>query len=246
MGISAGLSAFKLAFELSPLILTGGVATNIPGGALPIIAITESLNFADGLLSGGGPLDLDSFFAHFYPVPGSTLAEQKVGEYPFANQSVAANAVIAQPLVVSLRMICPAKEDAGYAIKLATMTALKSVIDQHNASGGTYTVATPSFFYTNCLFLRLTDTSAAESKQRQNTWQWDFRRPLLTLQDAQQAQNNLMSQLSNGTQISGQPAWSGLSPSVGNPFSIAAPSVVPSSTGAAGSNVGSPLIGVAQ
>lgn len=242
MGISPGFDAFRLSFEISPIILTGGIATNIPGGALPVVAITEALNFADGLLSGGSDLDLDSFFAHFYPLPGSTLSEQKAGEYPFANQATAANAVIAQPLVISMRMICPAKEDAGYAFKLATMTALKSTIDQHNAMGGTYTIATPSYFYTNCIFLRLADTSAADSKQRQNTYQWDFRRPLLTLQDAQQAQNNLMSQLSAGTQISGAPSWSGLSPTVGNPFSLAAPSVVPSSTGPAGSGVASPLL----
>src|SRR5262249_27408392 len=153
--------------------------------------ITEALNFVGGLLSGGDNLtNLDSFFANFHPLPGSTLLDQKVGTYPFANQAVAANAVIVDPLAISVRMICPAREDAGYAIKLATMTALRATLAQHNASGGTYTIATPSFFYTNCLFLKMTDVSDARSHQAQNAWQLDFARPLLTLQDAQQVQNN--------------------------------------------------------
>jgi hypothetical protein len=245
MGISAGLAAFKLSFQLSPIILTGGIASGIPGGALPIISITEALNFVDGLLSGGDELaDLDGFFANFHPLPGASIIEQRIGEYTFANQVVAANAVIRDPLLISLRMICPARDDAGYAVKLATMIALQATLAQHNASGGTYTVATPSFFYTNCVMLRLADTSNTASRQAQNAWQWDFKRPLLTLEDAQQAQNNLMSQISSGTPISGQPAWSGLPPTVGNFGSIAAPSVVPAAAFTAGSGTAAPLIGV--
>src|SRR5579862_4171588 len=121
MGISPGLSVFKLSFEISPIILTGGVAGFIPGGMLPIVAITEALNFADGLLSGGDELSsLDDFFAHFVPLPGATMLEQRIGEYPFANQAVAANATIALPTTISVRMVCPAREDSGYATKLAT------------------------------------------------------------------------------------------------------------------------------
>jgi len=245
MSLSPGLAAFKLSFELSPVILTGGIAGAIPGGMLPVIAITEALNFVDGLLSGGEDLGLDDFFAHFGPLPGGTLIEQRIGEYPFANQATAANAAIAQPLVIALRMICPAKDDAGYGLKLATMTALQATLAQHNAAGGTYTVATPSYFYTNCVMLDLTDGSDQRDKQMQNTWVWRFRRPLLTLQDALQAQNNLMSQITNGTSLGGAPTWSGLSPTVGNPGSLAAPSgVVPSSIPAAGAGVVSPLVGV--
>ena len=151
-------TAFRLGFEISPVILTGGVATNIgPGGVLPIVSITESINFLTGLLSGGGDLSLDDFFAHFQPLPGSTLAENQIGAYPFANQSVAANAIIAQPLRVSLQMFCPVKSSLGYAAKLATMSALQAVLAQHNAMGGTYTVATPSYIFTNCILLSLKD-----------------------------------------------------------------------------------------
>jgi hypothetical protein len=244
MSISAGLAAFKLSFQLSPIILTGGIATNIPGGMLPIVAITEALNFTEGLLSGGDPLsDLDDFFANFWPVAGGTLIDQVLGEYPFANQAVAANAVITQPLVISLRMVCPARGEAGYGIKLATMMGLQATIAQHNASGGTYTVVTPSFFYTNCVHLRLYDTSNTASKQAQNTYQWDFRRPLLTLQDAQQAQNNLMSQISNGTAISGAPSWSGLGPTTGNPASLGAIGTIPAAQSPVGASAASPTAG---
>jgi hypothetical protein len=244
MGISAGLAAYKLSFQLSPVILTGGIATNIPGGMLPILAVTEALNFTDGLLSGGDDLDLDNFFANYYPVAGSTLIDQVLGEYPFANQAVAANAVIRQPLVISLRMVCPARGEGGYAIKLATMMALQATLSQHNASGGTYTVATPSFFYTNCVHLRLYDVSNTADKQPQNTYQWDFRKPLLTLEDAQQAQNNLMSQISAGTPINGQPAWSGLSPTVGNPASLGAIGTVPAAGSPVAAGAASPTAGI--
>lgn len=204
------------------------------------MSITQALSFVDGLLSGGDDLtDLDDFFAHFVPVPGSTLADQQIGKYPFANQTVAANAVIAQPLNISLRMICPARDESGYALKLATMQALQATVTAHNASGGTYIVATPSHFYTNLVFLRLYDVARGDDVQVQNTYQWDFEAPLLTLQAAQQAQNNLMSQITNGTAITGAPAWSGLGPTVGNPLSIAAPSVVPAATGPAGAGTAS-------
>lgn len=244
MGISAGLAAYRLSFQLSPVILTGGIASLIPGGMLPIVAITQALTFVAGLLSGGDDLtDLDDFFANFHPLPGASIIDQQIGEYPFANQAVAANAVIAQPLTISLRMICPARGEGGYAIKLATMLALQAALAQHNASGGTYTIATPSFFFTNCVLLRMFDISRTDDQQAQNTWQMDFRKPLLTLQDAQQAQNGLLSQISAGTPLSGPPAWSGLPPTVGNPATIAAPSVVGSAEGPAGAGTASPLLG---
>lgn len=229
-------TAWKLTFQVSPIILTGGIASQVPGGMLPIIALTEALNFVDGILNGGPDIALDDFFASFEPVPGASLVAQDVGHYPFANQAVAANAVIRQPLKISMRMICPARGDFGYAVKLATMTALQSAFSLHNASGGTYTVATPSYFYTNCLMSDpgMTDTSNSSSLQVQNTYQLDFEQPLLTLQDAQQAQNSLMSRLTAATPISGPPAWSGLSPTVGNPPSLGAIGTIPAASGPAG------------
>ena len=244
MGISAGLAAFKLSFELSPVILTGGIASAIPGGMLPIISITQAADFVTGILSGGDDIDLDSFFAHFLPVAGSSLIAQRIGKYPFANQVVAANAVIIDPLRISMRMICPAAGPAGYALKLATMKALVAVLKLHNASGGTYTVATPSYFYTNCVMLNMIDTPNAASAQAQNTYQLDFEQPLLTLQDAQAAQNNMMSQISAGTPITGAPSWSGLSPTVGTPPSLGAIGTIPAVSGLSGAQPAAPTISV--
>lgn len=231
MPFSVGLAVWKLAFQLSPILLTGGLAGQIPGGALPIIAFTEALNFIGGLLSGTENIELDDFFAHFQPLPGSTLINLEIGTYPFANQTVAANATIRQPLQLSMLMRCPARNELGYYAKLATMTALQTVLAQHAAKGGTYTIVTPSYFYTNGILKVLRDVSDAESKQPQNAYQWDFEFPLLTLQQAQQAQNSLMGKLTMGTQVDGPPAWSGLSNTVGAPDSLAAPSVLPSASG---------------
>lgn len=244
MSISAGSAAYRLAFQLSPVIFTGGIASFMPGGGLPIVAITQALNFVGGLLGGAQDVDLDDFFANFMPLQGSTLASNQFGTYPFANQAVAANARIAQPKTISLRMICPARGTAGYALKLATMTALEQAFAAHDAAGGTYTIATPSFFYTNCVLLDMTDTSNEASAQPQNTYQLDFMQPLLTLQDAVQAQNSLMGRISGGLPISGTPAWSGLAPTVNNPASLGTIGTQPAMSNFAGAQIADPLPGI--
>lgn len=236
-GISPGLVIYKLAFELSPIILVGGLAKNIPFGMLPIIAITEAANFVTGLLSGSIDINLDQYFAHFQPLSGSSLIDQQVGMYPFANQSVAANAVISQPLNISLLMTAPAQKSFGYLTKLATMIALQASLKEHNALGGTYTIATPTHFYTNCLMTGMRDVSSGETQQAQVTWQLDFVQPLLTLSDAQAAQNSLMSKITGGTQIDGVPSSSGLASSVGNPSSLASSSVIPASANVPGTGL---------
>lgn len=227
-GFSPGLAAFKLAFQLSPIVLNNGIASAIPGGSLPIIAITEALDFTVGILSGGENIELDDFFANFQPIPGGNIISQLIGKYPFANQSVAANAVIAQPLQISMLMVCPVREPLGYYTKVATMLALQAALKQHNLSGGTYTIVTPAAFYDNCVMLSMTDVSNTESKQVQNAWRLDFEQPLLTLQQAQQQMNSTMSKISSGTQTDG--STSGLSSTLGSPSTAATPTVVPSAT----------------
>lgn len=239
--MNAALDAFKLTFQVSPIILTGGIADAIPGGMLPIIALTEAPNFVNGLLSGGRNLSLDDFFGAFDVVSGGTLISQEVAKYPSANQFVAANATIAQPLNVSLVMKCPVRNPNGYPLKLATMISLATALAQHNASGGTYTVATPSYFYVNALLTKVSDVGSEESAQRQIAWQFDFEQPLLTLSQVNAAQNSLMNKLSGGTAVvpgpDGSIPWSGLSPTVGLPPSLAAPSLLPSASGAGGAGV---------
>lgn len=240
MAINPGLAAYKLSFQLAPIIMTGGIAAAVPGGMLPLLSISEALNFTFGLLSGGDNVSLDNFFANFTPVPGATLIDNQIGNYPFANQATAANAIIAQPLQVSLIMVCPARDEGGYAAKLATMMAMQATFAQHNSSGGTYTVATPSFFYTDCIMVNMRDVTPGTTKQVQAAWQISFVKPLLTLAQAAQAQNALMTKISAGTSFSGQPGWSGLQPSVGLPQTAAAPSVVPAAAPLPGAGAAPP------
>lgn len=225
MSISAGYIAFKLANQITPIILTRGIATAL-GGALPIMAITEGLNLITGLLSGTENKELDEFFCNYQPVPGSTLINNQVATYPFANQAIAANAIIAQPNTISMLMLCPAKNLFGFAAKLATMLALQTTLSQHNGSGGTYSVITPAYIYTDCILTGMRDVSSGQSKQVQYAYQLDFFQPLVSLQAAQSALNGLMQKLTDGTPISGTPGWStGLA--VGNPTSILNSSLIP-------------------
>ena len=233
--MSPGTAQWILSYQLAPIVFCGGIAQNIPGGVMPITQITESSSFPSGLLSSGGPASLDDYFANFIPLPGATLGENVIGEYPFANQAVAGNAIIANPLVVSCLMMCPVRDAGGYATSTAIMTALASAMNQHDSLGGTYTYVTPKFFYPDLVRIRMVDVSSSESKQAQNAYQIDFRKPLLTLQAAQAAQNTLMSKLSNGTQITGQPSYSGASASVGQPPSLTGSSI-PSGGSTAGTN----------
>jgi hypothetical protein len=232
--MSAARDLYKLTFEISPIMLTNGIATFMPGGMLPIISLTQSVDFVAGVLSGGGPATLDEYFAHFNPAPGTALISQKIATSPFANQSVAANAAITDPLPISMHMLVPAKAPGGYAVKLATMLALTAALKAHNALGGTFIVATPSYFFTDCVMLDLRDISSAESKQPQYRWQWDFVAPLISLQQAQQVQNAAMSKITGGLPTDG--ALTGLGQTVNVPPSLAGMSTVPaaSSVGAAG------------
>src|SRR5271166_4316649 len=118
---SPGLIEFRLYYEITPITLTGGALGNFPTGALPILALIQPDIYGGGILAAG--LDapgFDDYFAHFYPLPSSTLIDNQYGEYPFANQSVAANAAIVQPLTFSMLMVCPPSTNGiGYFTKTA-------------------------------------------------------------------------------------------------------------------------------
>lgn len=224
-------NSYDLAFQVSPIILVGGIAANTLGGMLPLIALTGQLaGFVQGTLSSGG-LNTDDFFARFITVPGSTLVSQQIATYPFANQSVAANATIQQPLNISLRMIAPVKDTAGYLTKTAIWTALKTSITAHNAAGGLYHVATPAYIYTNCLLTQVTDATGGGTKQQQVEAQWDFIQPLVTQQQATNALNGLMSKLNSGAAISGS------APSAGSSFWSSVATAVGSAAQSAVQNV---------
>ena len=149
---------------------------------------------------------------------------------------MAANAVVAQPLVVSMLMRVPCRLAGDYAIKTSIMTALQNTLASHTQSGGLFNVATPSFFYPNVLLTRLHDVSGGDSKQAQIEYQWDFVKPLVTLDDALGAENAMMSNLSSGGQTDG--ATSGVDSSIGNPTSTAGPEVSPAAAGNVGAGTG--------
>ena len=75
--------------------------------------------------------------------------------------------------------------------------------------------------------------SGGESHQAQFRWQWDFQKPLITLDDAAGAQNNLMRKITSGTKITpngnDQVTFSDLNITAGDPSSGVAPQVVPPS-----------------
>lgn len=221
---SVGRVIYRLGFEISPIILTNGIASALPEQKLPIVVITEALDLVDGLISGGVP-DLDDFFAHFRALPGASLVKQVFGNYPFASQAVAANATIQQPLSISLLMACPVNKAGGHAVKFVTFLALKAVLNQHNTQGGTYTIASPAGLWLNCILTDLVDISTGDSEIPQNTWRFDFSQPLITLADAAAAQNTLMSKLSSGLPTDG--SLSGASVAAGSPLPSGAAPLTP-------------------
>ena len=236
---------FKLGYEISPIILTGEsqITALMPNGMLPIIAFTEGINFARGLLQGLENIPLNDFFAHFVPLPGATLVENQVATYPFANQSVAANAIINQPKSISLKMSCPARRAGSYITKLATITALQAALELHNTTGGTYIVATPSHIYLNCLMTGMRDVTAVQTKQVQNEWQLDFMQPLLTLSSAEGAFNNFLQRANLGLPTDGE--QSGLLSTIGRTLSGALQAISPATQFLQGIGTPVPLGGVA-
>ncbi|MBR8168983.1 hypothetical protein KDX27_14785 [Burkholderia cenocepacia] len=209
LDLSSGFrSAYDLSFQVSPIILNGGIVANTLGGMMPIIGLVGQLGaLAQSVLSSGS-VSLDNFFARFIVLPGGTIINNAVGTYPFANQQVAGNAIVMQPKNVSLLMIAPVKDTGGYLTKLAIFTSLQSSLEAHCAAGGTFHVATPARIYTNCILTSMTDVTSGEGKQQQIQWQLDFVQPLLTQQAASSAFGALMSKLAGGQQVT-SPAWSG-------------------------------------
>ena len=186
---TTGQTVFQAAFEVSPIILQDGLA-QFSGGYLPLVAITEIIDFP-GLSS-------KQFFAHFKPLAGSSLDEWQVAEYPFVNLQMAANAQIQMPLKLSMLQVSPAQTGGGYLFKQAIFTALKIALENHIQLGGTFTILTPAYTYTNCLLTSLRDVTSPSDKQVQTMFQWDFVQPLITESGAAQIVGSLMQKLGDG------------------------------------------------
>lgn len=218
----AGLVAADLAYRCSPIFLTGGIANETLGGVMPMLLLTESLGFANSLLTGDISTNTDSFFAHFFPIPGASLIANSVGMYPFANQTVAANALISEPLNLSMQMICPPRGAGAYVTKMATISALQAALYKHNNMGGMYTIATPGYIYTNMIMTGFRDASPDPATRPQSEFQLDFMRPLTQLTEASQIMSTLMNKLTSGSKTG--TSWSSVGS--GNVFSGVVDSVL--------------------
>jgi len=230
MALSSGWTDFKTAFEITPIILTGGIATG-QGDGLPIVALTNPGNFDDPVTSGSSP-SLDDYQFRYSPLPGSRLLKWQPGVYPFANQAIAANALIADPTNVSLIMYCPATANWPFSQRKTDITSLIASLQQHQIRGGLYTVVTPAYIWPASILLEILDVSGADNHQYQFAWQWNFYQPLTSLAAAQQAQNGLTSMLTNQTPPAGSTGWAAGS-AVQNPTQAFTQSLVPAPGSAA-------------
>lgn len=227
--LGAYRAKFTLAYQVSPIILQGGIAASAPGGLLPIVALYGQLDQFNSTSTAVSPND---FFAQYVPLPGSTLINQSIASYPFANQQIAANATIQQPLTLSMLMIAPVNTEGGYQTKLTLFSSLQRSLQQHNNAGGVYNVATPAFIYSNLILITMADASENDgNSQRQILYQLDFVQPLLTIEAAAAAQNNFMARTTNGGQLNASNGWGSANPGLpsyvtGMPAAVIQPSSV--------------------
>lgn len=207
---------YKLGFEISPVILCDGVAQSIPGGMLPIVALTQSASYVSGLLGGAIELtDMDKYFCHWKAAQGGTMIDYDIGRYPFANQAVAANALLSQPLRVPLLMDAPVNENTGAMTKLVSLSSLQMVLQAHANLGGTFIVATPSLIYNNCILRTVRDVTGSNEPLPQRQWLWEFEQPLISETSAEQAVNNYLNKIDNGDKTT-EGAWTSTVSALGN------------------------------
>lgn len=190
---TAARAAYELAFELSPIILHNGIASFMPLGLLPLVAV----NLPN--IATTGNINNNSFPFHFVPLPGGTLMENSIGTYSFANQATAANAVISMPKRISMLMLAPVNGAGGYALKLPLMLALVTLLEKHRDMGGTFHVMTPAYSYFDCILKSINDVSGGDGYQQQTRWQLDFEQPLVTQVQLSQALGSAMSRMNAGT-----------------------------------------------
>ncbi len=221
---TAAKDAWDLTYRVSPIILTGGLASSLTSAfsangllgdilsavsniGIPIAALLDPL-----ALLTEQTLSLDDLFAHFTPMAGGTLLDYESARFPFANQTTASNSMIQRELNISMQMECAYRGNNGMLTRIAILAAFQATISAHVAQGGRFTVLTPAMIYTNSLLLRITDISSDPTTPQTN-FQLDFERPLITTVDAASATSTLMSKLTNGSPTDG--SW--IQAASGNP-----------------------------
>jgi hypothetical protein len=189
----AARNEFEFKHVLCPILLKNGLAEKLPDKLMPIVQLTQQQGY---------PLTPAGYFAHFKVVQGSTFMQSTVASYPFANSATAGNAIVEQPINVSLLMYCPASAINRTESRAQTMTNLISSLNSHKAQGGLFVVYTPLFIYDNCVLVAMRDASEGEHSAMQNGVILDFQRPMImTMDEADTAQNTLMSKLSKGEKV---------------------------------------------
>lgn len=241
-------SDFVLSFQTCPIVLMEGIAGS---GVMPLVEILNPTFAADSISTNSDTGQVtatsdstgisDGTFGAFRVLPGGTLIDNDIAHFPLASMSVAANAIITNPLRFAVEMASPAGGDLSLSRRLSIFTSLKNVLDNHIAVGGYFNVATPAFIYTGCLLLNLEDSSdVPDGGQTQVRWVWNFEQPLITLQQAQAAVNDAMSKVSAQTYNAGDPPGSQpLLTSVSNP--AIGQQVTPNSSNAASVTQAVPL-----
>ncbi|CAI3954264.1 unnamed protein product [Commensalibacter communis] len=191
---------YKLAFETSPILLTGGVA-ELAGGVLPIIAISEGLNLGINALLGNfeGVMESTRFFS-FKPSAGGSVIQNTVGMYPFLNQATAANTIITEPLHFSLTAYCPVDSNKKPFDRLVKFETIVNALTYHNNNGGLYTVLTPSYIYRDCFLTNVVDLQSGvdDSGQSQVTWRFDFIKPLISEEKTKQVLTSFLNKTKGG------------------------------------------------
>ncbi len=204
------MQEFRLAYEIAPIMLVGGIAANLNNGSASILMVTEGDE-------GANYADPNDYFAHFRPMPGGTLIDFDSAKYPIFSMAMAANAMLQKPLRIGLRMDCPARTGRNnYPSIQTTITRIQQQLQAHILAGGTFTVATPGFIYQNCLLIGVRDVSSVSGAKVQTAFELDFEQPLITQAQAQQTYGSLMNKLANGLPVSNPPSYSGVSTSIGN------------------------------
>ncbi|AQQ46761.1 hypothetical protein KDW67_33980 [Burkholderia cenocepacia] len=200
--------AWKALYETNPILLTGGVAGNLgvplPLGSLLSMA-TSGMSSILSLLGAGGGTGPSLNEISFVPGAGTALYQAQNPMYPTADMQTAANASILLPTQVTMTMIMPAQGVGGYEVKSAALAALKSILEQHQQRGGSFTVVHPAYVYTGCLLNQLVDQTS-RTKNVATEWLWIFDRPLVAEESALgSVLNGTMQAITNGvTDLSGK------------------------------------------
>ncbi|GBQ08755.1 hypothetical protein [Saccharibacter floricola] len=198
----AGRTLGQLAYVNSPILLTDGIANKM-GGTVPIMFYTQLVGTLNGLISGAvrGNVNLpnlDNTWCHWQNVQGNTLIDNTPAQYPYANQTVAANALVTNPTNISMQMICPPRGPGAMLTKILTIQSLVSLLNKHCQLGGYFNIITPGQFYTKMLLTNVADSSPHADTQPAVQYTFKFTRPLTQKNEAAQKMSTLMTKASGG------------------------------------------------